>query len=330
MTLTFDRDIEVTYGAVDQLSPLIRRVVANNPSPFTFLGTGTYILGRGEVAVIDPGPLDDAHLGALLGALEGETVTHILITHTHADHSPGARLLAERTGAVTYGFGPHPEGDRADVVADVEATSGEADVVADVAADVVVAGAGQSEQREQREPFDADFTPDVVTVHGDEIHGSGWSVEAVHTPGHLANHLCFALNSERTLFSGDHVMAWSTSVISPPGGDLVAYLASCDLLLKRNDDHYWPTHGPSVRDPRTYVAALMAHRRERTAQIIALLRQHPHTVAEIVALLYIGLNEKLVKAAGRSVLAHLEALAAQGDAVVDSGVWFLGHHANSV
>ena len=302
MSLTFNRDLEITYGAVDELSPLIRRVVANNPGPFTFLGTGTYIVGHGEVAVIDPGPLDDAHLGALLGALEGETVTHILVTHTHADHSPGAAMLAERTGAATYGFGPHPEGDRAEVVHTPAVAEGEP----------------------QREAYDAAFVPDVVTAHGDTIHGTGWSIEAVHTPGHLANHLCYALRRERVLFSGDHVMAWSTSVISPPGGDLRAFLSSCSLLLDRNDVRYWPTHGPAVDDPQDYVRAIIAHRHERSAQIVERLRVDAATVPEIVASLYAGLNEKLVKAAGRSVLAHLEALAKDGAVQEqDDAVWSL-------
>ncbi|PHQ68658.1 MAG: hypothetical protein COB93_10140 [Sneathiella sp.] len=183
----FLKDLEFEYGVSEQLSPLIRRVIANNPSAFTFHGSGTYIIGKGEVAVIDPGPLDDEHIAALTRALKGEMVTHILITHTHMDHSPAAEPLKQLTGAKTYGFGPH--------------------------------GSGKPDLQLE-EGGDMDFVPDVTIMDGDVIVGNGWTVEAIHTPGHLSNHMCFGLLEEKTLFTGDHVMGWSTTVVSPPDGDM--------------------------------------------------------------------------------------------------------------
>ena len=330
MALTFDRNLEVSYGECVQVSPLIRRVVANNPSVFTFLGTGTYIIGRGDVAVIDPGPDDEKHIEAILRATTGETITHILITHTHADHSPGAAALVRHTGAPTFGFGPHPIEDRADVVdADAgtvaqrsgsEPSDGRSEsnetkgMESDETKGIDSNGPEKASDEAPRESFDAAFIPTHVTTDGHVVRGSGWTIDAVHTPGHLSNHLCFGLREELALFSGDHVMGWSTSVISPPGGDLRAYLSSCAALLGRRDIRYWPTHGPAIENPGEYVTALIAHRNNRTRQIVDRLRTGPATIDAIVADLYSGLDTKLVKAAGRSVLAHLEALAADGTA----------------
>ncbi len=276
--IPFRRDLDVAYGVAEQVTPLIRRVVARNPSPFTFKGTGTYIVGHGQVAIIDPGPEIAVHVDALLKALHGETVTHILITHTHLDHSPAAAAVKRATGAKTHGFGPH--------------------------------GSGRAEDRSgvggvTEEGGDHDFVPDVTLRDGDVIEGAGWRLEAVHTPGHTSNHLCFALAQERVLFSGDHVMGWSTSVIAPPDGDMAAYMRSLAKLLRRDDVAYWPTHGPSIPDPKPFVQAFIGHRRERADAILARLAYGDETIEAIVRHVYVGLDPRLRGAAGRSVLAHL-------------------------
>ncbi len=278
--IPFRRDFAFEYGKLEPVAPGIRRIVANNPGPFTFRGTGTYVVGEGKVAVIDHGPDLAAHIDALLDALRGETVTHILVTHTHRDHSPGAAAVKAATGAPTYGFGPHAGGQR-----------GEAAV---------------------EEGGDWDFSPDIVVKDGDEIAGAGWRFEAVHTPGHTSNHLCFALPDNAVLFSGDHVMGWSTSVIAPPDGDMAAYMASLDKLLHRDDAVYWPTHGPAITDPKTHVRAFIAHRRERESGIVACLSDGVGRVDAMVERLYLGLNPNLRRAAGRSVLAHLVELIGRG------------------
>lgn len=271
--IPFRREFDFEYGRLEQVAPGIRRIVARNPGPFTFRGTGTYVIGEGEVAVIDPGPDLPEHIEALLMDLAGEDVTHILVTHTHRDHSPAAASVKAATGAPTYGFGPHAGGRR-----------GEAAV---------------------EEGGDWDFVPDIVVEDGDEIVGSGWRFEAVHTPGHTSNHLCFALPDSGILFSGDHVMGWSTSVIAPPDGDMAAYMASLDKLLARRDAVYWPTHGPAITEPHDHVRAFVAHRREREAGIVACLETGVGQIDAMVERLYVGLNPNLKRAAGRSVLAHL-------------------------
>jgi glyoxylase-like metal-dependent hydrolase (beta-lactamase superfamily II) len=271
--IPYRRDLAFEYGRLENVAPGLRRIVARNPSPFTFKGTGTYVVGEGEVAIIDPGPDLPEHVGALLASLEGERVTHILVTHTHRDHSPAAKAVKEATGAPTYGFGPHAGGKR-----------GEAGV---------------------EEGGDWDFVPDIVVRDGDAIEGGTWRFDSVHTPGHTSNHLCFALPDAGILFSGDHVMGWSTSVVAPPDGDMAAYMASLDKLLGRDDSVYWPTHGPAITEPHRHVRAFIAHRREREAGILDSLRAGIGTVDAIVERLYVGLNPALCRAAGRSVLAHL-------------------------
>ncbi len=266
--IPYVREIEFTYGDADEISPLIRRVVAENPSAFTFKGTGTYIIGHGEVAVIDPGPMIDAHVEALLRALEGETVSHILITHTHSDHSPAAAPLKKLTGAKTYGYGPH------------------------------AAGGGE-------EDGDMDFVPDVEIRHGDIIEGEGWTVECVHTPGHTSNHICFALKEEKALFTGDHVMGWSTSIVSPPDGNMHAYMKSLRLLLTRDDEIYWPTHGPAIKDTKTFVRAFIAHREEREASIVAQIKEGRSHIKDMVPVIYAAVDKRLYPAAARSVYAHV-------------------------
>jgi glyoxylase-like metal-dependent hydrolase (beta-lactamase superfamily II) len=277
--IPFRREVAFEYGKLEPVAPGIRRIVARNPGPFTFKGTGTYVVGEGEVAVIDPGPELAEHIDALIASLADEQVTHILVTHTHRDHSPAAKALKEATGAPTHGFGPHAGGRR-----------GEPGI---------------------EEGGDWDFVPDIVVRDGESVEGGGgtrggkWRFEAVHTPGHTSNHLCFALTDPGILFSGDHVMGWSTSVIAPPDGDMAAYMASLDKLLARRDSVYWPTHGPAITEPHRHVRAFIAHRREREAGIVDCLKSGCETIDAIVERLYVGLNPALHRAAGRSVLAHL-------------------------
>jgi glyoxylase-like metal-dependent hydrolase (beta-lactamase superfamily II) len=279
--IPYRRELAFEYGRLEAVAPGVRRIVARNPGPFTFKGTGTYVVGEGEVAVIDPGPELAEHIDALIASLADEQVTHILVTHTHRDHSPAAKALKAASGAPTYGFGPHAGGHRGDPGIE--------------------------------EGGDWDFVPDVVVRDGDTVEGgtgsgtSGakWRFEAVHTPGHTSNHLCFALPDAGILFSGDHVMGWSTSVIAPPDGDMAAYMASLDKLLARPDRVYWPTHGPAIGEPERHVRAFIAHRREREAGIIDCLKSGCETIDAVVERLYVGLNPALRRAAGRSVLAHL-------------------------
>lgn len=263
-------------GKIERIEARVRRLLAPNPSPFTYTGTQTYIVGDGkaggEVAVIDPGPDLPAHLDALLGALKGERVAAIVCTHTHRDHSPASRPLAAATGAPIIGCAPlayDDEGPRADA------------------------------------SFDFDYAPDRVLADGETLTGEGWTLEAVATPGHTSNHLCFALPESGALFSGDHVMGWSTTVVSPPDGDMAAYLASLDKLLARDDAVYYPAHGPAVDRPKRLVRGLIGHRRQREGQILRLLGKGVGAIPAMVERMYKGLDPRLFPAAGRSVLAHL-------------------------
>ncbi len=287
--IPFRRELEFEYGAVDEVEPGIRRVIANNPSPFTLYGTGTYILGTGNVAVVDPGPADPAHIQALLEALEGETISHVLVTHTHMDHSPGCALLKDHTDAPTYAFGPH--------------------------------GAGKLEEGVPvEEGGDMAFTPDVLVGHGDVIEGDDWSVECVYTPGHTSNHMCYALRESRALFTGDHVMGWSTSIISPPDGDMMAYMVSLELLLERHDRVYWPTHGPCIVEPHAHVKAFIEHRKEREAQIMECVDQGVGLIGDMVPMMYRDTPEYLYPAAGRSTLAAIEYLVKRGALAASDGI----------
>ena len=288
--LVLNRELDFEYGRVAALSPLIRRVVARNPSAFTLHGTGTYIVGRGSVAVIDPGPDDPTHVAALLAALDGETVSHIVVTHTHRDHSPAAAAMKAATGAETYGFGPHGSG-RPDAE-------------------------GQGEDVE--EGGDSDFDPDHRMSDGDAISGPGWTLEAVYTPGHTSNHLCFALPEEAVLFPGDHVMGWSTTIVSPPDGDMRRYMESLEKLLGREtDQRYRPTHGPAIERPREHVRALIGHRQGREAQILSCLGDGVGTIPAMVARMYQDVPRHLHSAAERSVLAHLIHMVESGRAPSD-------------
>jgi glyoxylase-like metal-dependent hydrolase (beta-lactamase superfamily II) len=287
MSIPFDRTFEAPYEKLVSVSPRIRRLLTHNPGPFTFKGTSVAVVGQGRVAVVDPGPDDPAHLDALRNALAGETVTHILVTHTHRDHSPAAKFLKHWTGAPTYGFGPHGSG------------ISEPGIVVE-------------------EGGDRDFLPDFAVRDGDIIAGDGFTIECVHTPGHTSNHVCYALKEEKALFSGDHVMGWSTTVIAPPDGEMGEYIASLRKLLARDDAIYWPTHGGPVGDPQNFVAAYLAHRLEREAQILAALRDGARAIPDIVERVYAGLDRRLKPAAGLSVLAHLLQLSKQGRVAADA------------
>jgi glyoxylase-like metal-dependent hydrolase (beta-lactamase superfamily II) len=267
-------------SGLTRLSERVRRIIAPNPSPFTFTGTCVYIVGEGEVAVIDPGPDDPAHLDALLAAIPGERVTRIVVTHSHRDHAAGAAALKARTGAPIVGARAH-------------AVAGDAPTRADAS-------------------HALDYAPDEPLDDGARIAGRGFTLEAVATPGHAANHLAFALAEENALFSGDHVMAWSTSVIAPPDGSMRDYLASLEKVARRSEALYWPGHGGPVLAPQRYVRALIAHRRQREAAILARLEAGAASVGEIVAQVYPGLAPALVGAACLSTLAHLVDLTERG------------------
>jgi len=286
-------------GACIRLRPGLRLVLAPNPSPMTCRGTNTYLLGRGRVAVIDPGPALTAHRDALMAALDpGETISHILVTHSHVDHSPLARPLAQASGARVLAFGNSAAGRRADLAG--------------------LAGLGGGEG------VDADFAPDTCVAHGDRIAGEDWQVEVLHTPGHMGNHICLAW--ENALFTGDHVMGWASSMVSPPDGDLAAFMASLDLLAARPERVLFPGHGAPVPDGAARIAELTAHRRKRAAQIANAIAEGPATAAQIARAIYTDTPPALLPAATRNVLAHLiemadKSLAAPDDAISVDACW---------
>jgi glyoxylase-like metal-dependent hydrolase (beta-lactamase superfamily II) len=261
----------------------VRRIVAPNASPYTFTGTCTYVVGNGRVAVIDPGPADETHLASLLAALRGETVSHIVVTHTHRDHSPGADWLRRQTGAVLVGCPPHAPAERAlGKIAALDAS------------------------------HDTDYAPDHILADGETLHGEGFSLQALATPGHAANHFAFSLEQEQALFSGDHVMGWSTTVVAPPDGSMRDYMASLAKLSARSDVVYWPGHGGPVQQPQRFVRALIRHRRQREASILDRLGSGIRDIPTLVARLYEGLDPALRGAAALTVLAHLEDLVSRG------------------
>lgn len=289
MSLNFDREFEPRHGESVEVAPGVRRVTADNGGPFTFRGTNTFIIGERELAVIDPGPDDPAHIEAVIRAIGGRPVSHILVSHTHRDHSPAASALRDATGAPVLAEGPH----RASRDLNVGETN----------------------------PLDAsadkDFVPDRQLADGALVHGEGWTLEAVATPGHTANHLAFAFREENILFSADHVMAWSTSVVAPPDGSMGDFMASLDKLLKRGETLYLPAHGGEVRDPQGFVRGLKAHRKMRERAILDRLAKGDTTIAELVAANYRGLDKRLTGAAALSTLAHLEDLVARGLVTTD-------------
>lgn len=276
-------------GLCELLEPLVRRVLAGNGSPFTYTGTQTYLIGTAEgLAIIDPGPDLPDHLDALQRCTAGAPVLAICCTHTHRDHSPAAAPLAALTGAPIIGCAP--------LVLDSDEPRADA-------------------------PFDADYRPDRVLSDGEAIAGPGWTLTALATPGHTSNHLCFALEESGALFTGDHVMGWSTSVVAPPDGDMADYLASLEKLYARADRIYYPAHGPAVERPRQLVRGMIGHRRQRERQILKLLDQRPQAIAELVPQMYKGVNEQLWPAAGQSVKAHLIDLERRGRVSHWEGTW---------
>ena len=279
------QDFSPPYGVIENISPLIRRITANNPAPYTFKGTGTYIIGHKNVAVIDPGPDMADHIEAIISSLKGEKISHILVTHNHTDHSPGARPLAERCGAKIYGF-------------DV---SGQ-----------------QYSMSKSAEGLDKKFKPDILIKDGDILKGKNWTLEAIHTPGHLSNHLCFALLEEKALFSGDHVMGWSTTIISPPDGNMTEYLISLEKLLMRDDNIYYPTHGWPIDDPKKFVKQVYAHRLRRDNEICRFLEQGDKSMDQIVRMIYPAIDKSLYLAASRTIFAHLIRLVELGKGSSDS------------
>ena len=285
-SIGFHKAMDFHYGVADQVTPLVRRMVAENPSPYTFHGTNSYIIGHGQVAVIDPGPLLDGHIEALAAALEGEVVSHILVTHTHHDHSPAAKPLRELTGGVIAGALPRPIPDGATTA----------------------------------ESIHRNFAPDHVIADGDIFASEGWSLEAVYTPGHISNHMCFALHEENLLFTGDHIMGWNTTVVSPPDGNMAEYMASLERCLERPEAAYWPGHGPVIPDPHPFVRAYRSHRLMREAEIIKCLQAGCETIGEMVMRMYRHIPETMHHAAARSVLAHLELMAEDGRVATDGAV----------
>ena len=289
--IKFDRNFEPPFGTAVTLSPLVRRITCNNPGPFTFKGTNTFIVGHQSVAIIDPGPDDETHLAAVLNSVRGETVSHILVTHTHMDHSPLAAKLSAATGAATYS-----------AISPVKSM-----VVSDIRLDASV---------------DHGFVPDVSLRDGDVVEGKGWALEAVFTPGHMSNHMSFGLSAEKALLVGDHVMAWATTVVAPPDGNMNDYMGSLRKLLKRDEDIYYPAHGPEKRKPLGLVRAILAHRKMREAAIFNRVKAGDGTIAEIVANIYADVDPRLHGAAGLSTLAHLEHLMEKGRIEVRNGRYF--------
>lgn len=273
-------DMAPAAGVAAQVSPLVRRVVAPNPSPFTYTGTCSYLVGGSELAIVDPGPLDEAHVAALVEAVGGARVGHIFVTHTHRDHAPAAARLRALTGAPIVGAAPFR------------------------------ASPGASQGLDAA--HDLAYRPDRVLEDGEVVAGASYTMQCVATPGHAANHLAFALKQENALFSGDHVMAWSTTVVAPPDGSMADYMASLEKLRLRGESVYWPGHGGPVAEPQRYVRHLANHRRQREASILARLEAGEETVPQIVANIYLGLDPKLRGAAGLSTLAHLQDLVARG------------------
>lgn len=276
--IPYVRQFDFTYGHRDQVSPLIQRVIADNPGPFTFTGTGTYIVGRdmpgASVAIVDPGPEDEAHLHALLRAVKGRMVSHVLVTHTHRDHAPLARPFAKAVGGAPI-LAALPPARTTHVSAALD------------------------------EDDDADFAPDISLTGGEMIEGDGWTIEAMATPGHASNHMAFVLRDENALFSGDHVMGWSTTVVAPPDGDMAAYMDSLERVLARGFSTIWPTHGPAITQVAPFLKAYRDHRLEREAQICARLAVGDATIGDMVPALYAAVDQRLWPAASLSVLSHL-------------------------
>ena len=287
--IPYDKTFDLLPDTPKEVAPGVRAVVANNAGPFTFKGTISYIIGSGKVAILDPGPDDDAHVAALLDAVRGETVTHIFVTHTHRDHSPATPKVKAATGATVYAEGPHR-----------------------LARPLFI-----GETRRLDASADTAFRPDIALADGEVVSGDGWTLQAVTTPGHTANHMAFAFKESDLLFSGDHVMAWSTTIVAPPDGAMSDYMASLQKLARRSEPLYLPGHGAPVRDAPRFVQSYIAHRQGREASILHRLGKGAADVPTIVKAVYIGLDPPLAGAAGLSTLAHLEDLVARGVVATD-------------
>ncbi|MBY3557611.1 MBL fold metallo-hydrolase [Rhizobium laguerreae] len=285
----FDLAFEPAYGQAVPVAAGVERITAENPGPFTFFGTNSYIVGSSSVAVIDPGPEDEAHFQALMAALGGRAVTHIVVSHTHRDHSPLARRLQVATGAVTVGQGPHRP----------------------------ARPLREGEINPFSESSDLSFVPDIVIGDGETIAGDGWALSAVLTPGHTANHAAFALEGRDILFSGDHVMAWSTSIVAPPDGSMADYMESLERLIARDDRLLLPGHGGPVTEPSSFLKALKAHRLKREQAVLARVQAGDGRIAEMVKVIYRDTDPKLHGAAALSVLAHIEDLLERGEIAAD-------------
>ena len=287
--ISFDKSFDLVAGEIKEILPGVRALCAGNASAFTFTGTITHILGRGQVAIVDPGPDDPRHVAALLDAVRGESVTHILVTHTHRDHSPAAAMIKAATGAAIYAEGPHR------------------------AARPLHVG----EPHLLEAGVDFDFRPDVALQDGDVIAAGGFDIETIATPGHTTNHLAFALKGSNILFPGDHVMAWSTSIVAPPDGAMSDYMASLDVLAGREEEIYLPAHGTMIRNAPRFVRNYIRHRQGREASILHRLAKGAADIPTLVRAIYIGIDARLVGGAGLSVLAHLEDLVARGLVTTD-------------
>jgi len=282
--ITYNKSFELVPGRVEDVVPGVRAIVANNPGPFTFKGTVSYIIGRGKVAIVDPGPEDTAHIAALLDAVRNETVTDIFVTHTHRDHSPAVPAVKAATGATVYAQGPHR-----------------------LARPLHIGETGRLDAS-----ADLDFRPDVALADGEVVSGDGWTIEALTTPGHTANHMSYAFKEADLIFSGDHVMAWSTSIVAPPDGAMSDYMASLEKLARRSEPIYLPGHGGPVRDAPRFVQSYIQHRQGREASIVRRLKKGAADIPTLVRAIYIGIDPRLAGAASLSVLAHLEDLVARG------------------
>lgn len=281
--LDFKTGMTFAYGEASELMPGVLRLVANNPGPFTFKGTNTYLVGAASLCVIDPGPADGAHIDAILKAANGRAITHILSTHAHRDHVDAIPALKARTGAKVYAFAR------------------------------AAAHAIPLEYTPQGRDFiDLDLTPDIALAHGASVQGEDWALDVLHTPGHAPDHACFALQGSAALFSGDHVMAWNTSIVAPPEGRMADYIASLELLLERDDGVYLPGHGGRLMEPQRTIKAFLLHRRWREQAILKAIIDGAATAAEIVPKVYPGIAARLIPAATLTVLAHVELLAAKG------------------
>ncbi len=289
VAIPFVKDFQFEYGIPDDITPGVRRVIAKNPGPFTYTGSGTYIISDKEnqnpAAIIDPGPDNEDHINALMSATNKQGISHILITHTHSDHCGGARLLQEKSGAPILGYGPHPIEDALD---DAPALD---------------------------EGADYKFNPDEILNDGDLVEGEGWALEVIWTPGHISNHLCFALPDKGILFTGDHIMGWATTVIIPPDGSMRDYFKSLDKLLERDENIYLPTHGAPISNGRRFTRAVKAHRKMRDGQILHQLDLGKEKIPEIVTAMYSGIDKRLHLAAGLNVLAHLIGLCNEGQVI---------------